>query len=93
MQEGVDEGGCWSHDGKQIAFQTKRNGNYEIYILEKGKKNMQSKTSIVKISTIIRLPCEPCEGNICLNRQIMGAGNGFRWQLPAVIDSHSAGEC
>jgi TolB protein len=24
---------CWSPDGKQIAFQTSRDGNFEIYVM------------------------------------------------------------
>jgi TolB protein len=31
--DGISEYPCWSPDGKSIAFQTSRDGNYEIYVI------------------------------------------------------------
>ena len=31
--EGYDSGATWSPDGRRIAFQSDRDGNYEIYVI------------------------------------------------------------
>jgi len=43
--EGINEYPCWSPDGKSIAFQTARDGNFEIYVMSSDGGNPWRLTS------------------------------------------------
>ncbi len=40
----VDEDPAWSPDGKQIIFQSDRNGNFEIYVMDRDGGNQRRLT-------------------------------------------------
>ena len=42
---GISENPCWSPDGAQLAFQTDRNGNFEVYVMNSDGSNQRRITN------------------------------------------------